>query len=168
MRSTKYRNWLAKLGLNPCSTCKSRHGKIYLAEEAIVPVPPLHPHCRCVIEWLKAHYAGTATNKGENGADWWLKWIGKLPDYYITKAEARNKGYIPETGNLADVAPGKMLAKGVYKNKNGHLPQAVGRTWNEADINYTGGYRGMERIVYSNDGLVFVTYDHYRTFQVII
>jgi len=36
--------------------------------------------------------------------------------------------------------------------------------WYEADINYTGGARNRERVVYSNDGLVFVTYDHYHTF----
>ena len=39
--------------------------------------------------------------------------------------------------------------------------------WYEADINYTSGYRGTERILYSNDGLVFVTYDHYQTFYEI-
>jgi hypothetical protein len=41
------------------------------------------------------------------------------------------------------------------------------RIWYEADINYTSGYRGTERILYSNDGLIFVTYDHYQTFYEI-
>ena len=36
--------------------------------------------------------------------------------------------------------------------------------WYEADINYTGGYRNGHRILYSNDGLMFATYDHYETF----
>ena len=61
-----------------------------------------------------------------------------------------------------------MIAKGEFKNKNGHLPSSVGRIWYEADINYTNGYRGADRIIYSNDGLVFVTYDHYNTFCEII
>lgn len=52
-------------------------------------------------------------------------------------------------------------------NRNGHLPSAPGRVWYEADINYSTGYRGVERILFSNDGLIFVTYDHYQTFQVI-
>ena len=53
---------------------------------------------------------------------------------------------------------------GVYKNSNGHLPDDIGRVWYETDINYTKGYRGLGGIVFSNDGLVFVTYDHYETF----
>ena len=51
---------------------------------------------------------------------------------------------------------------------DGHLPEASGRIWYEADINYTAGFRTRHRILYSNDGLVFVTYDHYDTFYEII
>lgn len=57
-----------------------------------------------------------------------------------------------------------MLFKGFYENRDGHLPSAPGRIWYEADINYEVGYRGTERILFSNDGLIFVTYDHYHTF----
>ena len=66
------------------------------------------------------------------------------------------------------MVPGKMLMGGVYQNKDGHLPRESGRIWYEADINYTKGYRGIERIVFSNDGLIFVTYDRYETFYEII
>ena len=168
MKSNKYKNWLSVLDLKTCLLCRAQHGRVYLAEETIAPEPPLHIRCRCTIEWLTALYTGTATSKGENGADWWLKWVGRLPDYYITSAEAEKHGYIPTLGNLSRVAPGKMLTKGPYANKNGHLPSAPGRLWYEADINYTGSYRGGERILFSNDGLIFVTYDHYQTFQVIV
>jgi hypothetical protein len=58
----------------------------------------------------------------------------------------------------------KMLFGGKYLNLNEHLPYKDGREWYEADINYTDGRRNTERIVYSNDGLIFVTYDHYETF----
>lgn len=102
------------------------------------------------------------------GADWWLKTFQKLPDYYITEAEAATIGWKKHLGNLGKVAPGKMLQKGVYQNRNHHLPEAPGRIWYEADINYTGGFRGVDRILYSNDGLIFVTYDHYKTFVEII
>ena len=61
-----------------------------------------------------------------------------------------------------------MLGGDIYDNDNGHLPDAPGRIWYEADINYFGGKRTKERIVYSNDGLIFVTYDHYYTFIEII
>lgn len=168
MNSAKYKNWISVLGLTTCFECRRLHGKIYLAEEVVNPKPPLHILCKCEIKWLKALYAGTATKRGKDGADWWLKWMGRLPGYYITKSDAKEEGYIPALANLADVAPGRMLTKGVYKNRNGHLPSADGRVWYEADINFTSGFRGGERVLYSNDGLVFVTYDHYQTFQVIL
>ena len=65
-------------------------------------------------------------------------------------------------------APGKMATMGIYQNKNGHLPVAPGRIWYEADINYYSGRRNAHRILWSNDGLIFVTYDHYTTFMEII
>lgn len=73
-------------------------------------------------------------------------------------------GYRSYLGNLAEVAPDRMLIKGIYQNKNKHLPAALNRIWYEADINYDFGYRGSGRILFSNDGLIFVTYDHYHTF----
>lgn len=167
MKSTKYKTWNAILDFKTCVDCRSRHGKIYLSDELIDPTPPLHPNCRCEIEWLKALLAGTATKHGINGADWCLKNTGTLPDYYISWADAKKLGFKPILGNLNQVAPGKMITRGVYHNANGHLPSAPGRVWYEADINYNWGYRGSERILFSNDGLIFVTYDHYLTFQEI-
>ena len=55
----------------------------------------------------------------------------------------------------------------IYQNSNGHLPDSPDRIWYEADINYYSGKRNKHRILYSNDGLMFVTYDHYRTFYEI-
>ena len=55
-----------------------------------------------------------------------------------------------------------------YQNRNGHLPSRTGRQWYEADINYTRGKRNSHRVVWSNDGLIFVTYDHYQTFVEIV
>ena len=97
-----------------------------------------------------------------------MKNVGKLPAYYVTQKEANKCGYRPYLGNMAQVLPGKMLAKGVFKNRNGHLPMSTGRIWYEADINYEQGFRGTDRILYSNDGLVFVTYDHYLTYEEIV
>ena len=168
MESKNYLTWKAALDLKICGRCFMQHGQIYEVGEWVEPAPPLHIKCRCLIEALKARLAGTATQKGKSGADWWLKNTGGLPQYYVTKAEAKKYGYRPSLGNLSQVLPGKMLAKGVYKNRNGHLPTAPGRVWYEADINYAKGFRGMARIVYSNDGLVFVTYDHYFTFEEIV
>lgn len=65
------------------------------------------------------------------------------------------------------MANGKIIGGDVYKNNEGKLPQANGRVWYEADINYSSGYRGSDRIFYSNDGLIFVSYDHGTTFYEI-
>ncbi len=89
---------------------------------------------------------------------------GKLPDNYLTKAEAKALGWDPKKGNLADVAPGKSIGGDVFKNNEGLLPNAPNRTWYEADINYTGGYRNSDRFVYSSDGLLYKSTDHYKTF----
>ena len=62
---------------------------------------------------------------------------------------------------------GKMIGGNVYHNKEKKLPDISGRVWYEADINYTEGFRNRQRILYSNDGLIFVTYDHYQTFYEI-
>lgn len=166
--SQRYRMWKAQIDLRTCVRCKQLHGKIYGSNEKIPDEPPLHHQCRCNIMSLKAKYAGTATNNWLQGADFWLKEYERLPDYYIDRQEAKNAGWVGLLGNLNLVLPGKMIFGGIYKNKNGHLPTAPGRIWYEADINYTGGMRGMDRIVFSNDGLIFVTYDHYYTFIEII
>ena len=96
----------------------------------------------------------------------WKETFGfdRIPSYYISKEVAEQLGYKSYLGNLSRVAPNKMLFKGFYENRDAHLPSAPGRIWYEADINYEVGYRGTERILFSNDGLIFVTYDHYHTF----
>lgn len=147
---------------------QKHQGKIYLLYDIIPEEPPLHPNCRCSVQRLEAKTAGTATKIGLRGADWWLKTFRQLPGYYITEDEATKLGWIPILANLASVAPGKMLTKGVYKNRDKRLPDALGRIWYEADIHYSFGYRGGERILYSNDGSIFVTYDHYATFVEIV
>lgn len=68
-----------------------------------------------------------------------------------------------EPANLVLICMGNYI----YRNKDGKLPMVDGRIWYEADINYTGGMRNSSRILYSNDGLVFVTYNHYFTFNQI-
>ncbi|MCL2774337.1 MAG: phage head morphogenesis protein [Oscillospiraceae bacterium] len=147
------------------TTCYEKHGQIYPITETVDPAPPLHPHCRCRIETMDAKKAGTATALGINGADYYLAHTGQLPDYYVTSSEAEsNYGWNPGANTLGETAQGKMIGGDVYENRNGHLPDAPGRIWYEAGINYVGGSRGDERTVYSNDGLIFVTYDDYRTF----
>lgn len=73
-------------------------------------------------------------------------------------------GFKSKLGNLHIVAPGKMIGGDYFMNARGQLPTAPGRIWYECDINYTSGYRNSCRILYSNDGLLFMTEDHYETF----
>ena len=166
--SQHYKHWLSTEDERRCVDCENMHGKIYEIDEIPDPEPPLHERCRCCIVPMKAIIAGQATAKGTIGADWWLMEFHKLPPDYITRDEAKMLGWRSKRGNLHSVAPGKMLAMGDYNNDDGHLPSKAGRQWYEADINYDRGFRNRQRIVYSNDGLVFVTYDHYRTFFEII
>ncbi len=168
MLSKNYKHWISRLEPKTCVPCLKEHGKIYGIYETPNPEPPLHPFCRCVVKIMEALKAGTATDNKLDGADFCLKYNGKLPKYYITYSEAKTLGYKPMLGNLNLVAPNKMLTKGIYKNINGHLPVSPRRIWYEADINYKSGYRDLKRILWSNDGLIFVTYDHYKTFYEII
>jgi len=90
-----------------------------------------------------------------------------LPSNYITKKEAQSLGWNSSKGNLHDVAPGKSIGGDNFGNYEGLLPKAKKRKYYECDIDYGGGRRNAKRIIYSNDGLVFYTDDHYKTFQQI-
>ena len=91
-----------------------------------------------------------------------------INDLNQDKKIAKRSKWKPDKGNLADVLPGKMIGGDEYINDQGKLPAANNRPWYEADFNYHGGFRNDCRILYSNDGLIFVTYDHYKTFYEII
>lgn len=125
--SSKWKAWKTMIDLKTCLNCRKKNGKIYSINDLVYPAPPLHLNCRCVIERLTTLLAGTATDDGTNGADWYLKNYGKLPDYYITKKMAERLGYKSYLGNLSRVAPNKMLFKGIYQNKNRHLPAVPNR-----------------------------------------
>lgn len=144
-----------------------KHGTVYSPDEYNDIIIPVHFYCRCQIVPMRTKTVGTATDNGMDGADAYLFYIGQLPDYYIYIEDARNLGWIPREGNLSTVAPDKMIFGGEFSNREGKLPSSPGRIWYEADINYVSGHRGSERILFSSDGLIFVTYDHYKTFYEI-
>jgi len=91
---------------------------------------------------------------------------GHLPSNFITKAEARDLGW--EGGSVEDYAPGCAIGGDVFGNREGLLPEAEGRVYYECDID-TDGYhsRGSRRIVFSNDGLIYYTHDHYESFELL-
>jgi hypothetical protein len=92
----------------------------------------------------------------------------ELPPNYITKEKARELGWIQSEGNLWEVTDGLIIGGDNFGNREKLLPEKKGRIYFECDVNYEGGYRGAERIVYSNDGLIFYTADHYENFVEIV
>lgn len=162
----RYYYWVTTFDEKTCPECYKHHEKIFSRYDNPEEYAHKHMFCRCQRVAVKGVKAGTATKDGENGADWWLKYRGCLPPYYISAEEMEKLGW--DTGRRPSAfAPGKTLIRGVYNNKKGKLPDAPGRIWMEADINYTTGRRNKHRILWSNDGLMFVTYDHYLTFYEI-
>ena len=112
---------------------------------------------------INVEESGNYTSKDDVAL--YIHTYGKLPLNYITKAKAQEMGWDPEKGNLSDVLPGMSIGGSAFGNYEGNLPRATGRRYFECDIDYEGGYRGAKRLIYSNDGLVFYTEDHYKTFE---
>ena len=161
--STMWKNRQSQyINLTTCQDCRKKHGKIYNFDTE--RYQPEHERCRCTIIPMRTKKVGTATDRGFDGADAWLMYEGRLPDYYVTKEEAAIAGWIPKKQNLSEVLPGKQIGGSVYKNIEGKLPQTASRIWYEADFDYISGFRNEKRIFYSNDGLIFVSYDHAQTF----
>lgn len=91
---------------------------------------------------------------------------GHLPSNFITKKEASALGW--SGGDLEPYAPGKCIGGGRFGNYEGLLPEADGRIYTECDIDTLGAKkRGSKRIVFSNDGLIFYTEDHYKSFELL-
>ena len=91
---------------------------------------------------------------------------GHLPKNFVTKAEAEAAGWTG--GAVGKVLPGKAIGGNRYHNREGLLPTAKGRTWTECDVSSVGrSSRGPERIVFSNDGLIYYTPDHYESFELL-
>ena len=91
---------------------------------------------------------------------------GHLPDNFLTKKEAQDLGW--SGGSLEPYAPGCSIGGSRFGNYEGLLPDKKGRTWTECDIDTMGAKsRGAKRIVFSNDGLIYYTGDHYESFELL-
>jgi len=107
---------------------------------------------------------GTYTSKDDVAL--YIHTYGHLPSNFMTKSEARKKGW--EGGSLEDYFPGCSIGGDVFGNREGILPTRKGRTYYECDIDTKGKKsRGAKRIVFSNDGLIYYTDDHYETFTLL-
>lgn len=93
----------------------------------------------------------------------YVKTNHQLPDFYITKNEAKKLGWIPSKGNLCEVLPGKAIGGDYFSNREKQLPAS--KKYFEADVNYNCGNRNADRIIYTKSGEVYLTTDHYKSFQ---
>ena len=107
---------------------------------------------------------GTYTSRDDVAL--YLHLFGHLPENFIPKTKARKLGW--PGGSLEPYAPGKCIGGGEYLNLEHLLPEAPGRIYHECDIDTLGARsRGAKRIVWSNDGLIYYTGDHYEHFTLL-
>ena len=93
----------------------------------------------------------------------YLHLYAHLPQNFITKKDARALGW--NGGGRDDDAAVKCVGGDRFGNYEGLLPDAPGREYHECDIDTLHAVsRGAKRIVYSNDGLIYYTEDHYESF----
>jgi hypothetical protein len=91
---------------------------------------------------------------------------GRLPERYITKGQAETLGWRPGA-DLCCAVPGRLIGGDPFGNREARLPRREGRRYTEADLDYACGQRGAKRLVFSNDGLRYVTVDHYQSFHAV-
>lgn len=115
-------------------------------------------------EELQIDENGAYTTKQE--VAFYIYTYGHLPSNFITKKEAESLGW--SGGSLESYAPGKCIGGNRFGNYEGILPEKEGRQYTECDIDTLGAEkRGAKRIVFSNDGLIYYTEDHYETFELL-
>ena len=135
-----------------------------LPEEPIQSEEPAQPEEPAPSEEPAIAEDGTYTTAEDVAL--YLYTYGHLPENFMTKKEARNLGW--EGGGLEPFAPGMCIGGDRFGNYEGILPDAEGRSWTECDIDTLGASsRGAKRIVFSNDGLIYYTDDHYETFTLL-
>ncbi len=104
---------------------------------------------------------GSYTTKEDVALYLWV--YGDLPDNFMTKKEAEKLGW--SGGALEPYAPGCCIGGDRFGNYEGILPEENGVTYTECDIDTMGKKRGAKRIVFSNDGYIYYTDDHYESFS---
>ena len=139
---------LALLIVPLCSTADGLTGKDAETEALILAAEPLDEN-------------GLYYSKLEVAT--YLFQYGCLPMNYITKQDAESLGW--EGGSVEYYLEGASIGGDVYRNLSGALPKRKGVTYYECDIDTNGKKpRGAKRIIYTEDGRVYYTEDHYTTF----
>lgn len=153
---------LAVSVLAGCGSDKKTDGTSSAAKNAASASVQKNDNSNANVKQISIDRDGTYTDKVHVTA--YINQFSKLPKNYITKAEAKKLGWQTK-GTLDKVAPGKSIGGDRYGNYEKKLPYKNGRSWKECDIDYVKGNRNAKRIVFSNDGLIYYTEDHYNNFQ---
>ena len=112
------------------------------------------------------HLAENGTYTSKEDVALYIHTYGHLPSNFITKKDAQALGW--PGGNLEPYAPGKCIGGDRFGNYEGLLPAKKGRSYQECDIDTLGAKeRGAKRIVFSNDGLIYYTPNHYESFELL-
>lgn len=102
----------------------------------------------------------------KDGVALYLHLYGELPPHFITKEEARKLGW--DGGEVEYYRTGAAIGGDYFGNYEGRLPKKKGRTYHECDIDTVGKKsRGAKRIIWSDDGLIYYTGDHYESFTLL-
>lgn len=117
------------------------------------------------VDNLMIEESGYYTSKSD--VSLYLHTFAHLPNNYITKDEAEAIGWDSNKGNLWEVSNKKSIGGDRFYNREGLLPIDENRIYYECDIDYEGGYRNAKRLVYSNDGFIYYTEDHYESFVLL-
>lgn len=147
--------------LNDSQTSEQETGQIQQADETS---DSLEASNDSEISGESIDIDGTYTSKDEVAL--YIHTYNQLPNNFITKKMAEKLGWTG--GSLEPYAPGKCIGGDRFGNYEGLLPKKAGRTYTECDIDTLyADKRGAKRIVFSNDGLIYYTDDHYETFTLL-
>ena len=139
---------------------------VYGTEPETTTLPPETTIPEATTEDTEPHLDPYGSYTTKEDVALYIHLYGELPGNFMTKGEARDLGW--EGGGLEKYAPGMCIGGDRFGNYEGILPDAPGRKWTECDIDTLGAKsRGAKRIVFSNDGLIYYTDDHYETFELL-
>ena len=98
---------------------------------------------------------------GKDDVAEYIRRFSELPPNYLTTEQAEALGWDGES-DLWAVQDGAAIGGDPYENLAGLLPDG---DWKQCDVNYAGGRRGSERLVYAADGAVYYSPDVFGTFE---
>ena len=135
-------------------------------DEPLQPILPIQPAEPEAVFEEEAYIPEDGSYTTAEDIALYIYTYGHLPNNFMTKKEAQSLGW--PGGSLEPYAPGMCIGGDYFGNMEGLLPTKKGRNYHECDVNTLGARsRGAERIIYSNDGLIYYTNDHYESFTLL-